>query len=447
MSDRIESVAVLGAGTMGSGIAAASAEAGCRVLLLDVSRERAERAIQAMTEGRAPALSDPASIDRITPGALEDDLEAIRGHEWICEAIIEDLATKRALFEQIAPLLSADTVVSTNTSGIPLRDIAEGMPEGLRRSIAVTHFFNPVKVMKLLEIVPGADAAPHVVERLATFGREKLGKGVVHAKDTVNFIGNRIGCFWMLSGLHKAKAARANGLSMERIDALMGAPVGIPGTGLYGLVDLIGLDVMDLVGKNLAVNLPDGDPGRDFTALPASELAMLERGQLGRKAGGGFYRMLKAEDGSRTKETFDLEGTSWRPALKIALEAPHDRAETLLFADDAEGRFAADMMGGTLLYAADLVPEIADDIVNIDRAMRWGFNWQRGPFELLDLIGPSNAWLRCSKPRAAPCRACSACCSRPVQPAFIERMAPSISASMAPTMRCRQPEMPAILCA
>lgn len=387
MSDRIESVAVLGAGTMGSGIAAASAEAGCRVLLLDVSRERAERAIQAMTEGRAPALSDPILVDQITPGSL-DDLDAIRGHDWICEAIIEDLSTKRALFEKITPLLSADSVVSTNTSGIPLRDISEGMPERLRRSIAVTHFFNPVKVMKLLEIVPGSDAAPHVVERLATFGREKLGKGVVHAKDTVNFIGNRIGCFWMLSGLHKAKAARAAGLSMERIDALMGDPVGIPGTGLYGLIDLIGLDVMDLVGKNLAGNLPDGDLGRAFTALPAAELAMLERGQLGRKAGGGFYRMLKAEDGSRTKETFDLENASWRPSEKVVLEPPHDRAETLLFADDAEGRFAADLMGGTLFYAADLVSEIADDIVNVDRAMRWGFNWQRGPFELLDLIGP-----------------------------------------------------------
>ncbi|MGI9510426.1 MAG: 3-hydroxyacyl-CoA dehydrogenase NAD-binding domain-containing protein [Geminicoccaceae bacterium] len=388
MSDRIDSVAVLGAGTMGSGIAAASAEAGCRVLLLDVSREHAERAIQAMTEGRAPALSDPALKDRITPGSLGDDLDMIRGHGWICEAIIEDVAAKRSLFENITPLLSDTAVVSTNTSGIPLRDITEGMPESLRKRIAVTHFFNPVKVMKLLEIVPGADTAPDVVERLAAFGRDELGKGVVHAKDTVNFIGNRIGCFWMLSGLHKSKAALADGLSMERIDALVGEPLGIPGTGLYGLIDLIGLDVMNLVGKNLAVNLPDGDVGRAFTGLPEVEQAMLERGQLGRKAGGGFYRMLKAEDGSRTKETFDLASESWRPAEKVALDSPHDKAESLLFADDAEGHFVADMMGGTLLYAADLVPEIADDIVNVDRAMRWGFNWRNGPFELLDLIGP-----------------------------------------------------------
>ena len=401
MSDPIESVAVLGAGTMGSGIAAASAEAGCRVLLLDVTKDRAEKAIAAMTEGRAPALSDPANASKITPGSLSDDLPLIRGHDWICEAIIEDLGTKRALFERIVTLGIDDAVVSTNTSGIPLRAISDGMPESLCQSIAVTHFFNPVKVMKLLEIVPGADTRPDVVERLAAFGREKLGKGVVHAKDTVNFIGNRIGCYWMLSGLHKAKAALADGVSMEEIDALMGQPVGIPGTGLYGLIDLIGLDVMDLVSKNLAVNLPEGDSGLAYTSLPATEQSMLERGQLGRKTGGGFYRMLKADDGTRTKETFDLETGTWRSANNVVLDTPHDAAMTLLFADDPKGRFAADLMGGTLLYAAGLVPEIADDIVNIDRAMRWGFNWQKGPFELLDQIGPErmiDALMRDGKP-------------------------------------------------
>ena len=389
MSDPIGSVAVLGAGTMGSGIAAASAEAGCKVLLLDVSRERAQKAIDAMTEGKMPALSDASLKASITPGSIADDLAAISGHDWICEAIIEDLPTKRDLFQRIAALGTEGAVISTNTSGIPLRAISDGMPESLRQSIAVTHFFNPVKVMKLLEIIPGADTTPEAVDRLAAFGRDKLGKGVVYAKDTVNFIGNRIGCFWMLSGLHKAKAALAEGVTMEEIDALMGAPVGIPGTGLYGLIDLIGLDVMDLVGKNLAGNLPEGDQGRGYTGLPATEQAMLERGQLGRKTGGGFYRMQKAEDGSRTKEAFDLRQEAWRPAERVALASPHDSADSLLFANDAKGRFAADLMGGTLLYAAGLVPEIADDIVNVDRAMRWGFNWQKGPFELMDAIGPA----------------------------------------------------------
>ena len=388
MSDRIDNVAVLGAGTMGRGIAAACACAGCQVLLLDVSLERAERAFAAMTEGRAPALTDRTAMARIRLGSLDDDLAAIRDYDWVCEAVVEDLAVKRALFATIEPLRGEGSVVSTNTSGIPLRAITAGMPDRLRRDMVVTHFFNPVNVMKLLEIVPGAETSPETVDRLTTFGGERLGKGVVHAKDTVNFIGNRIGCFWMLSGLHKAKRAIGDGLSMERIDALMGDPVGIPRTGLYGLIDLIGLDVMELVGRNLAANLPDGDPRHAFVELPEAERAMLARRQLGRKTGGGFYRLAVADDGGQSKETFDLAVEAWRPIEKVVLDAPHDRAKTLLFADDAEGRFADDLMGGTLAYAADLVPEIADDIVNIDRAMRWGFNWTKGPFELLDAIGP-----------------------------------------------------------
>jgi 3-hydroxyacyl-CoA dehydrogenase len=279
-------------------------------------------------------------------------------------------------------------VVSSNTSGIPLRALSEGLPPRLRRDLAVTHFFNPVKVMRLVELVPGADTTPDVLASFAAFLGERLGKEVVHAKDTVNFIANRIGCFWMLSGLHKAKAALAGGLSMEEIDALMAAPVGIPATGLYGLIDLIGLDVMALVGRNLAANLPPDDAGRAWTSLPAAEQAMLERGQLGRKTGGGFYRLQKQPDGSRTRETFDLTTESWRPSRTIELDPRHQDAATLLFGDDLAGRFAWDLMGGTLCYAADLIPEIADEIEGVDRAMRFGFNWAKGPFELFDALDP-----------------------------------------------------------
>ncbi|HYD30813.1 MAG TPA: 3-hydroxyacyl-CoA dehydrogenase family protein, partial [Azospirillaceae bacterium] len=306
MSHAITSVAVLGSGTMGSGIAAASAEAGIRVLLLDVTQEAAEKGL-----GRALAAFDndeakAAAKALITLGMLADDLPRIAGYDWICEAVIEDLATKRELFARLEPLRREGSVVSTNTSGIPLRAIIEGQPERLRRDIAVTHFFNPVRVMRLLELVAGPETDPGAITALADFGREKLKKGVVHAKDTVNFIGNRIGCFWMLSGLHLAKPYLANGLDAETLDALMTAPVGLPSTGLYGLIDLIGLDVMDFVGKNLAVNLPAGDRGQAFTRFPGVEQAMLERGQLGRKSGGGFYRVTKNADGSRSKETFDL---------------------------------------------------------------------------------------------------------------------------------------------
>lgn len=385
MTRKIDSVAVLGGGTMGAGIAGACAEAGCRVLLLDVSVEAAQKALDRIVNGRPPAIDTPEAAARIETGSF-DDLAKIADYDWICEAVIEDLDTKRTLFERLEPLRRDGSVVSTNTSGIPLRSITEGMPERLRRDITVTHFFNPVKVMKLMELVPDADTTQDAVDALAEFCGKRLGKGVVHAKDTVNFIGNRIGCYWMLAGLHKARAALEQGLSMEQVDAVMGAPVGLPSTGLYGLIDLIGLDIMDFVAKNLDLNLPAEDAGRAYLGFPPAERDMMARGQLGRKTGGGFYKLTKHEDGSRTKETFDLLAGDWRPAQEASPN--HGDAKSLIFADDVEGRFAWACMGGALVYAADLVPRISDDIVNVDRAMRWGFAWKKGPFELLDEIGP-----------------------------------------------------------
>lgn len=394
MARKIDSVAVLGGGTMGLGIAGACAQAGCDVLLLDVSREAAEKSLDRIVNGRPPAVDDPAAAGRIALGTFDDDLEKIAGYDWICEAIVEDLETKRALFDRIEPLRKDGSVVSTNTSGIPLRDITEGKPARLRQDIGVTHFFNPVKIMRLCEVIPGEDTTPEALAALSDFIRARLGKGVVNAKDTVNFIGNRIGCFWMLKGLHEAKAARQAGLSMEYIDLLMNGPVGLPPTGLYGLIDLIGLDIMDLVGKNLDVNLPADDAGRATMFFPPEEQKMLEAGQLGRKTGGGFYKVTKLDDGSKKKETFDLDAGAWRAAKTETLETAHEDAASLLFAGDAAGAFAWNLMGGTLLYAADLVPQIADDVVNIDRAMRWGFAWRQGPFELLDALGPKKVIAR-----------------------------------------------------
>lgn len=387
MTRTINSVAVIGAGTMGTGIAGKCADAGCRVLLLDVDRDTVDAAMHRITDGRPPAIDNPDSASLIETGTF-DDLARISGYDWICEAVIEDLATKRDMFTKLEHWRSDGSVISTNTSGIPLRSITEDMSERLRRDVVVTHFFNPVKVMKLLEIVPGEETEPEVVEAMAAFCSAKLDKGVVHAKDTVNFIGNRIGCFWMLSGLHKArKARREGGLQMEEIDALMSAPVGLPPTGLYGLIDLIGLDVMDLVGKNLAANLPEGDTGHLYTTFPEEEQAMLARGQLGRKTRGGFYRVTRTEDGGRLRETFDLDGARWRPTPPPDAAGTAATPRELMTASGAAGDFARDLMGGVLAYAAGLVGEISDDIVNIDRAMRWGFAWKRGPFELIDDIG------------------------------------------------------------
>jgi 3-hydroxyacyl-CoA dehydrogenase len=373
---------------MGVGIASLCAEADCQVLLLDTSEEVVAKAYERMTAGTAPLIEDPSKRQRISVGTVADQLTKLADFDWICEVIIEDLASKRQLLEQVEHVRREGSVVTSNTSGIPLRDISAEMPERFRRDVAVTHFFNPVKVMRLLELVRGVETSDDVVRALAEFCSGRLGKGVVYAKDTVNFIGNRIGCYWMLSGLHHGRAALGEGLDLETLDALMSAPVGLPRTGLYGLIDLVGLDVMHLVGKNLQENLPGGDAGLAYCAFPAAEQAMLERGQLGRKSGGGFYRVIKTDDGNKRKEAFDPLQGHWRPAREVVLDSAHSSFKTLLESGDAAGRFAWRTMGGTLCYAADLVPEIADDIVNVDRALRWGFNWRQGPFELLDLLEP-----------------------------------------------------------
>lgn len=387
MQRTIDQVAVIGAGTMGAGIAGICAMAGNSVVLLDMHRELAEKAVQRLLGGRNPAITEQAA-GRIRCGAIDTDLDQVSGCDWICEAIIEDLATKRDLFTRLEAVRKAGSIVTTNTSGIPLRDIYTDMPGNLVRDIAVTHFFNPPHIMRLLELVPGQNTDPAVTRTLTDYCGKTLNKGVVNAKDTVNFIGNRIGCFWMLAGLHKARSAIVNGVSMEEIDAVMSEPMGLPPTGIYGLVDLIGLDVMDFVGKNLKANLPTGDACLDYADFPETEQALLKAGQLGRKTGGGFYKLTRNDDGSKTMEVYDLHNTQWRLAVPCELDEEHSDYTTLLFANSETGKFAWELMSAVFCYAAELVPEISDDIVNIDRAMRWGFNWAQGPFEMLDAIGP-----------------------------------------------------------
>jgi len=383
MSDAIEKVAVIGAGTMGAGIAGLCAATGINVVLLDLDSETSKKAIERLTSGKRPAITEEQAA-LIKAGSL-DNLQDIKDCDWICEAVVEDLEIKRDLFAKLESVRKENSIITTNTSGIPLRDIYADMPARLQRDIAVTHFFNPVHIMKLVELVPGSQTSNDAIEKLTAFLSGPLNKGVVHAKDTVNFIGNRIGCNWMLSGLH---SAADSGLSIETVDALMSKPVGLPPTGLYGLIDLIGLDVMDFVAKNLEANLPADDAGRAFLSMPLPEQAMLKNGQLGRKSGGGFYKMIKSDSGEKSMQVFDLGDQSWRAMVPTALDADHQELKSLIFTDDAEGKFAWDLMGSTLNYSSYLVPDISDDIVNVDRAMRWGFAWSKGPFELLDSIGP-----------------------------------------------------------
>ena len=383
MAEAIKKVAVIGAGTMGAGIAGLCAATGVEVTLLDLETETSEKAIGRLTAGKRPAITeDQAKL--ITPGSLATDLQSAADCDWICEAVVENLNIKRDLFAKLEDIRKDGSLLTTNTSGIPLHDIYADMPERLQQDIAVTHFFNPVHLMKLVELVPGSKTNPAVISRLAEFMSGPFGKGVVYAKDTVNFIGNRIGCNWMLSGLHKAADS---GLTMETVDALMSKPIGLPPTGLYGLIDLIGLDIMDSVAKNLDTNLPYNDAGRSYLQMPAPEAAMFKQGQLGRKTGGGFYKLIKSDDGEKSMQVFDLGTQDWRAMQPATLADHHNDIATLMFSDDAEGKFAWDLMSSTLHYSSSLVPEISDDIVNVDRAMRWGFAWAQGPFEMLDSIG------------------------------------------------------------
>lgn len=394
MTRSIETVAVMGTGTMGAGIAALCANAGCKVLFMDMPAKEGERngvaagALSRMQEGKAPMLKDADAVARVEVGNFQDDIGRLREADWIVEVIVEDLAIKRSFFQTLEDNRRDGSIVTTNTSGIMLSAITEGMPERLRRDVAVTHFFNPVLVMKLVELVPGADTDAEVIETLAAFLDQKLEKGVVWAKDTVNFIANRIGCFWMLAGMNEADMVFDANMNIEEIDAAMSKPVGVPPTGLLGLLDLVGLDVLGLVAENLTDNLPAGDAGRAYAKLPAGPASMIERGQIGRKSGGGFYRMKKTDDGGRVKETFDLTSGEWRESHVVELPDGRDTLDGLLFGDDVISRYSWKVMGATLLYAADLVPEISEDVVNVDRAMRWGFNWRQGPFEMLDSLGP-----------------------------------------------------------
>ncbi len=390
MERKIESVAVIGAGTMGSGIAAVNALAGKPVLLLDLNADFAKKALAQLTSGRNPVIADPEKAALITTGTIDDNLDALSKVDWICEVIIEDLAAKRSLIEKLEKVRKPGSIYSSNTSGIMIKDMTAGLSGTLEQDIAVTHFFNPVHIMKLVELVSGDSTAPEVITTLANHLGQTLNKGVVYAKDTPNFIGNRIGCLWLLIGLKLASEALENGLSMEKIDALLAKPIGLPPTGLYGLMDLVGIDVIGLVGVNLKETLPADDACQAYVDVPAEIQAMIERGQIGRKAGGGFYKMDIKEDGSKTKLIYDLQKKDWRAVNPATLTETESDYKTLMRSDTTEGRFVWKLMSETLAYTAGLVPEIADDIVNIDRAMRWGYNWAEGPFQIIDGLGA--AW-------------------------------------------------------
>jgi 3-hydroxyacyl-CoA dehydrogenase len=372
-------IAVVGAGVMGAGIAAHIANAGVTVRLLD-RPGIAAAALHRMRANPAPFMT-PDAAALIATADSETELAAIADCDWIIEAVVERLDVKQALYRRIDAARRPDAAVSSNTSTFPLARLTEGQSEAFRRCFLVTHFFNPPRSMRLLELVAGAGSDPAVVARVAAFCDVALGKTPVACHDTPGFIANRIGAFWLWLG---AVAAVDFGLSVELADAAMGRAAGIPRTGVFGLWDLIGLDVMAEIAASLRAALPATDPLR---ALP-TDWPLLTRliatGLTGRKGGGGFY-LVERVDGVTTRRVLDLVTGEHRP--EVAAEFSARDLAGLWGAEGAVGAYARRVLGETLAYAAALVPEAADDIVAVDTAMRLGYGWRRGPFEMIDALG------------------------------------------------------------
>jgi len=391
MAFTIRKAAVIGSGVMGSGIAAHLANAGIPTLLLDVKREYAEQAIARLAKTNPAPLFRPAFASLIEPGELDAALPRLAGVDWIVEVVTERLDVKRELLARIETVREGGTIVSTNTSGISVNAMVEGRGEAFRRHFLGTHFFNPPRYMKLLELVPAADTDPEIVRFMRGFCEKRLGKGVVLAKDTPNFIANRIGTYGLLATL---KEMERGGYTVEEVDAVTGPAMGRPKSATFRTLDLVGLDTFAHVAGNVRDRTGDAAE-REAFETPAALRALVERGWLGEKSGQGFYKKIKGPQGS-VIQALDLATLSYADARKPAggsLEAAKQakgargKLKALLGAGDRYSKLAWNVLAPVLLYAAEKVGEIADTIADLDDAMRWGFNWELGPFETWDAIG------------------------------------------------------------
>jgi len=396
----IRRVAVLGAGTMGAAIAAHAANAGLAVDLLDLDREAVQGGFERMLAARPAALASPRLAERIRLGSFEEDFERLADADWVVEAIVERLDPKQELLARIEKTAGPEAVVSSNTSGLPLASVAEGRSDDFRRRFLGTHFFNPPRYLKLVELIPTADTDPEVLERMRAFVERVLGKGAVVAKDTPNFIANRLGSF---AGMHDVRYALEQGYSIEEVDALTGPLVGRPKTATFRLFDQVGLDVMVGVAANLYELAPE-DESRDVLPAPEPLKRVLEAGRLGNKTGGGFYRRGR-RDGQTVFDVLDLDTLEYRPAARpelpiVAAAREHDdlgaRLRFLLdrAEEDRGARYLRDTLLPSLAYAARRVPEIADSLVEVDHAVEWGFGYELGPFRAWDAIGVADGVAR-----------------------------------------------------
>ncbi len=412
MNYNIKKVAVIGAGVMGAGIAAILANAGIPVVLLDIvpgeladaeGKKRSALAAAAierlLSDKRLPAVARPEMAAYITPGNLEDDLALVEDCDWIVEVVAENLEIKQKLVEKLLPHVKADAILSTNTSGIPISAIAEKMPADLKRRFLGTHFFNPPRYMRLLEIIPTSNTDADVVAYMTDFGHHILGKGVVKAHDTPNFIANRIGAVLIPLTLRQMKTY---GFDIEKTDQLTGKLIGRARSATFQTADMVGLDVLTHVNDNIFGALKDEEE-KAYFKVPEEIRAMFGNGQLGDKTGGGFYKRAKDENNKKIKLVWDFACQEYVkpdqagvPFIEAVKKIPRlkDRLRALLYAEETESKFLWENISEIIYYSAQVKNEVADTYQEIDNAMKWGYNWEVGPFELWDLIGFEKAALR-----------------------------------------------------
>jgi len=388
MIKEINKVAVLGTGVMGAQIAAHLTNAKIPVYAFDMSQEVSVKGVSNCTKMKPSPFYNPKTVDLISPCNYNDHLEKLSECDWVIEVISERLDWKQDLYKKITPYINDNAVITSNTSGISLSRLTDRMDSKILNRFFITHFFNPPRYMKLVEIISSDNTSKDYVSFMDKFLQENLGKGVVHAKDTPNFIANRIGVYGMMVTLDEAFKKK---LSIEDVDALTGTIIGRPKSATFRTADVVGLDTMAFVAKTAYDNCPD-DPERDIFKLPAYLNSMLENKWLGQKTKQGFYK--KIDKG--IIHSIDLESLEYKPMNKKKYEAfalakektyLRDRLHTIVRCDDVAGEFLWKVMSKSLLYAANNAGNIADDIVSIDNALKWGFGWELGPFEILDAIG------------------------------------------------------------
>ena len=385
----IKKVVVIGSGTMGSGIAAQVANAGIPVFLLDLPSSEGtrnkivENAKERIANSRPPLLVEKNKIDLIHVGNIEDNFNLVGEADWVVEAVVERIDIKHSIYKKIEDVRKPESVISSNTSTIPLKVLSENMSDEMKQNFCITHFFNPVRYMGLLEIVTEPINDKEKINLLKSFCDEKLGKGVIICKDTPGFLGNRVGVYAMQVAMTEAFKM---GLTIEEADAVFGRPMGIPKTGVFGLYDLIGIDLMSDVLKSFIKELPKDDPFHEVAQEKPLITKLISDGYTGRKGKGGFYRINK-EGEKKVLESINLKTGEYSKTKKVDLETETLDFIYLINRIDKFGEYAWSVLSKIILYASSLIPKVTDEYNNIDEAMRLGFNWTIGPFEILDKIG------------------------------------------------------------